>query len=161
MLNSSLKHITKLLAERLQQVIILQVHTNQYGFIKSRTIQDCLAWTLEYLHLCKSSKKELVILKFDFEKAFDKIEHNTILQILQHKGFSEKWVMWIKNILDPGTSSALLNGILGKAFHCRRGLRQEDPLSPLLFVLTTDLLQSLVNNANAQGTLKLPLPKRD
>jgi hypothetical protein len=43
LLNSSIKLITKILADRLQQVIIPLVHTNQYGFIKSRTIQDCLA----------------------------------------------------------------------------------------------------------------------
>lgn len=33
-----------------------------------------------------------MILKLDFEKAFDKLEHNIILEVLQHKGFSEKWV---------------------------------------------------------------------
>lgn len=31
---------------------------NQYGFIKTRTIQDCLSWTFEYLHICHKTKKE-------------------------------------------------------------------------------------------------------
>lgn len=44
LLNSFIKLITKILAERLQKVIIRLIHKNQYGFIKSRTIQDCLAW---------------------------------------------------------------------------------------------------------------------
>jgi hypothetical protein len=82
LMNSSIKLITKILAERLQQAIIPLVHANQYGFIKSRTIQDCLAWAFEYIHLCKAKKKEVIILKLDFEKAFDKIEHQDILQIL-------------------------------------------------------------------------------
>jgi mannosylglycoprotein endo-beta-mannosidase len=92
LLNSSIKLLTKILAERLQQVIISLVHANQYGFIKSRSIQDCLAWAFEYIHLCKSYRKEVVILKLDFEKAFDKIEHQAILEILKSKGFGNKWV---------------------------------------------------------------------
>jgi len=43
LLNGSLKLITKLLANRLQKVIIPLIHKNQYGFIKNRTIQDCIA----------------------------------------------------------------------------------------------------------------------
>lgn len=61
-------------------------------------------------------------------------------------------------ILTSGTSSVLLNGVLGKTFHCRRGVRQGDPLSPLLFVLAADLLQTIINNAKEQGYLNLPIP---
>jgi hypothetical protein len=69
------------------------------------------------------SKKELMILKLDFEKTFDKVEHEVILQVLKHKGFPPKWISWIENILKSGPSSILLNGVPGKIFHCRRGVR--------------------------------------
>jgi hypothetical protein len=86
LLNSVLKLLTNLLSRRLQAVILKLIHKNQYGFIKSRSIQDCLAWAYEYLHQCHHSKREIVILKLDFEMAFDPIEHTTILAILK------KWV---------------------------------------------------------------------
>jgi hypothetical protein len=87
----------------------------------------------------------LVILKLDFEKALA-------------KGFRDKWIEWMRLIFSSGTSAVLLNGVPGKVFHCRRGMRQGDLLSPLLFVLAADLLQSIVNRAKEQGLLKFPVP---
>lgn len=101
--------------------------------------------------------QQLVIIKLKFEKAFDTVDHSIIFNMMQALGFDTKWRFWINEILCSGSSAILLNGVLGKFFHCKRRVRQGDPLSPLLFVLASDLLQCIVNGARARGLLTLPI----
>lgn len=59
----------------------------------------------------------------------------------------------MKDIFTSATSSVLLNGVAGKDFCCKRGVRQGDPLSPLLFAVAADLLQCVINKEFEQGNL--------
>lgn len=64
--------------------------------------------------MCYKSKKEIIIFKIDFEKAFDKVDYNAILYMLKHLGYGEKWIRWIKLILSTTSASVILNGVPGK-----------------------------------------------
>lgn len=116
LLNTLVKLITKFLANRLQLVLPHLIGKNQYGFIKHRCIQDYLTWSLEFLHLCHQSNEEILMPKLDFEKAFDKVKHNLMIQILEKKGFLERWMTWMHLIFNSGTSVIMLNGVKGKVF---------------------------------------------
>ncbi|XP_071677070.1 uncharacterized protein [Lolium perenne] len=105
--------------------------------------------------------RPISLTNLDFAKAFDTIENEVILQVMKHKGFDEKTIGWVKNILASGTSSVLLNGVPGKQFVCKRGVRQGDPLSPILYVLGSDLLQTVVNNMLQEGRISLPIEVND
>jgi hypothetical protein len=91
--------------------------------------------------------------KLNFTKAFDTIEHNSITERMQQLRFSNQWLNWTSKVLNSTTTSVLLNGVPRKNLGCKRGVRQGDPMSPLLFVLTADLLQCIINKAHAQGLL--------
>ena len=98
-----------------------------------------------------------MIFKIDFEKAFDKVEYSAILEIMRCMGFGNKWIGWIKTIFRSDLAAVLLNGVPGKKIHCKRGVRQGDPLSPQLYVLASELLQYMVNKAWLDGIISLPL----
>jgi hypothetical protein len=115
--------LTKLMANRLQNRILDIVHINQYGFLPNRNIQDCVVWACEYIHQCKQAGSSSIILKLDFAKAFDTVEHEAILKVFESLGFDPRWLNWLRMLMDTGTSEILLNGVLGKKFQCQRGVR--------------------------------------
>ena len=65
----------------------------------------------------------------------------------------------IGGLLGSSSSRVLLNGVPGEVFYHRRGLRQADPLSPMLFILVMDVLNSLIEKASVEGLLQ-PLSTR-
>ena len=96
--------------------------------------------------------------KVDFEKAYDNINWNFLLDVLKMKGFPDKYVKWIKELISNGNVAVMVNGLLGTYFKTKKGLRQGDPLSPILFDIAVDVVQVLVKRAQDSGLLKGVVP---
>ena len=56
-----------------------------------------------------------------YAKAFDTFEHDAILEILKFKGFDDRWLGWIGEILSLGSSSVLLNSVPRNNLFARDG----------------------------------------
>jgi hypothetical protein len=69
------------------------------------------------------------------------------------KGFSTKWISWIKSFVTGGSVAINVNEDVGHFFQTRKGLRQGDPLSPILFNLVTDMLAILIKGAKEDGKI--------
>ncbi|GJU20617.1 RNA-directed DNA polymerase, eukaryota, reverse transcriptase zinc-binding domain protein [Tanacetum coccineum] len=135
LIGSLYKIIAKILANRLVVVLEDLVFDVQSAFVAKRQILDGLFILNELFKWCKMKKKHTMIFKVDFEKAYDSVRWDYFDDVLKMFGFGEKWCGWIQNCLLSSKGSVIVNGSPTKEFQFHRGLKQGDPLSPILFLL--------------------------
>jgi hypothetical protein len=107
-------------------------------------------YTTKLLH---ARKWLCCLLKVDIANAFDTVSWPFLLELLHHAGFSRQWINWISILLSSASTRILLNTNPGSQICHGRGLRQGDPLSLLLFMLTMEALNALFRHVNCAGLL--------
>jgi hypothetical protein len=95
-----------------------------------------------------------VILRLDFEKAYNKVKWSFLQQTLRMKGLSPKWHTLINDFVSGGSVAIRVNDDTGYYFQTRKGLRQGDPLSPMLFNIVADILAILIERAKSDGQIE-------
>jgi hypothetical protein len=157
LLNCMVKLITKVLAARLQNHLPKLIDEDQTGFVKSRCIADNFIYALDLVQCCKIRKKKALVLKLDFRKAFDTVSWDFLFKILRIRRFDQKWIDYIQSLTKMAKTAILLNGTPSPWINIKRGLRQGDPLSPLLFLLVVDVLQQIIKCFSIEGHLLHPI----
>uniref|UniRef100_A0A2N9IY01 Reverse transcriptase domain-containing protein n=1 Tax=Fagus sylvatica TaxID=28930 RepID=A0A2N9IY01_FAGSY len=95
-----------------------------------------------------------LLCKLDVEKAYDHVNWNFLLYMLERCGFGAKWRNWMYFCISTVQYSILINGTPCGFFNSTRGIRQGDSLSPLLFVLVMEALSRLMDKAVAENLLE-------
>jgi hypothetical protein len=142
------KLISKVLANRQAPRLHELVHHAQSAFIKGQSIQD----NFKLVHVAAKTlhvrKKPSLVIKIDIARAFDSVVWPFLLEVLQKLGFGRVWSDWVSSFLSSASTRVLMNGNPGDRICHARGLRQGDPLSPMMFVIVMDILNGLFRKAD-------------
>ena len=129
------------------------VSSSQNAFVEGRQILDTTLIANEAIDSLLKGDEAGVLCKLDLEKAYDHINWDFLMSVMQKMGFGEKWAGWIRWCISTASFSVLINGSPAGFFQGTRGLRQGDPISPYLFVLGMEALSCLINKAVRGGFL--------
>lgn len=153
--NFLFKIIPKILAVRLSHVVQRIISPHQAAFIPGRRITDCIGLVSECFNvLDKKTRGGNMGVKIDIAKAFDTLDWSFLLRVLTNFGFSTCFIDWVSTILRSAKLSILINGSPHGFFSCSRGVRQGDPLSPLLFCLAEEALSRGLSRLQLDGLTK-------
>nr|ABF93982.1 retrotransposon protein, putative, unclassified [Oryza sativa Japonica Group] len=138
------KHFWYLIKDDLMELII--------DFMKRKIGVERLNYGV--ITLIPKCKEAGILFKIDFEKVYDNIKWSFVYKMMKAKGFPDIWCDWILKVVKGGKVAIRVNYQIGHYFTTHKGLRQGDPLSPLLFNIAADALTLLIKRAEQQGLIK-------
>ncbi|XP_038972451.1 uncharacterized protein LOC120104769 [Phoenix dactylifera] len=156
------KATAKLLAVRLRDILPRIISPEQGAFVGGRSISDNVLIVQEFMFDLRraSSRRSLMGIKLDMERAYDRMRWDFVQQSLQEFGFHEIWIRWVMGCVRAPSFAILVNGTPSRFFESAGGLRQSCPLSPLLFIICADALSRALRQAvsNQELVVYRPVP---
>lgn len=130
--------IYPILCWHLKQVLIPQ----QHGFIKARSTASNLACFVSDVVDCMDRGSSVDAVYTDFSKAFDKVDHQILINKLYHSGITGELLDWCASYLVERFSEVVVDGFTSDVFMASSGVPQGSHLGPLFFNVFINDVQS-------------------
>ena len=151
------KIYSKVLANRLKKFLPSLITEHQSAFTKERLISNNIMVAFETLHHMKqhnSGKDGFMTIKLDMSKVHDRVGWVYLEKLLEKMGFCARWVALMMSCVKMVSYFIMVNGEPIGMIHPKRGIRQEDPLSPFLFLLCMEGLHALIKHLMRNEDIK-------
>ena len=146
LLSTDFKILAKALANRLKIALPDIVGPEQSGFMEGRHIHDNIRKTMDIIAHVSRKKERVFVASLDFQKCFDRIEHESIFSALKFFEFPDNYIDWIRlffNNLQICTQNA---GMISRFFRKTRGVNQGCPISPFCYNVIGAVMALLIKN---------------
>ena len=152
LLNTDYKICTKVLANRLREVIPLVLRENQTCGVPDRSIFENLFLIWDTIEFVNHKQLSAAVISLDQEKAFDRVNHGFLQRVLDCFNFGPTFKRWVNVVYTDIRSNVINNGWLSQPFTLEQGVRQSCPLSPLLYCLVAETLGPAIRrDSNIEG----------
>ena len=156
LLNVDYKIATRTISGRLLAVLSSIIGPDQMCRVPGRTISSNLFLIRDLLEYVEREDIPLALLSLDQEKAFDRVDWGFLVRTVETFNFGPTFLRWIKLFYTNIESAVVINGWTSAFFQCSRGVRQGCPLSPLLYVITIEVLAVCLRASPGITGVQLP-----
>ena len=148
LLNCDYKILTRILNTRILKVLRTAAAVDNTGFVPGRSILDNTRLLTLLQAVVEESEGEGAMIFLDFEKAFDTVSHELLVEAIDRMGFGpdfKRWVGLLYNPESPPQRRTVSNGKRSAYWSVQRGVAQGCPLSPALYLVVAEALTRMAN----------------
>lgn len=148
-----LKLFIRIIHQRIYRKIEEKISNTQFGFRCGLGTREALFATQVLVQRCRDMNQDVFLCAIDFEKAFDKVRHGKMLQLLKKSGIDDKDIRVIANLYWGQTACVRVGNQLSEEIEIKRGVRQGCVLSPMLFNLYSEEILNEVLDDTKEGII--------
>jgi len=153
-------HLLPCMAKVAERVVLAKLEKSvtlgdsQFGSRKRRSTHDAMKVILDFMEYHKGRKCGMITM--DVEGGFDKVNIDTLSDILSARGCPREVNLWIRRWAGRRSVRFRFNGRISKQYWSNQGVPQGSPLSPYLFgIYVSDIFRQRVSSRMAYAGLTI------
>lgn len=147
LMSHTLKTLLKIIHNRIRAKLEMDISDSQFGFRNGMGTREALFSFNVLIQRCLDVNRDLYVCFIDYNKAFDKVKHDRLVELLRKKNLDIRDVTLISNLYHDQRSNVKIGNEISEEMEIKRGVRQGCILSPLLFnAYSEEIIQEALVN---------------